>query len=321
MPPISRFDADTTPADDGSVELAERWNVGRNQNGGILLATVARAMAAATGHPEPFAVTGHYLGAATNGPASVRAEVVKPGRTYATATGQLHQDDRERVRVLGSFGDLAVQHAGGAPGLDAPAPDLPPPDRCDDLFDHLTAKVGERSLTKSLRNFEIRTPAGGWGPVADDAEPALTGWIRMRDEDTVTPLMLVAIADGFPPSILGHTEIGWLPTVELTVHVVGRPPQDEPWLRATLRTRSIVGGLLDEDGELWAADGRLVARFRQLALLIPRETADTPPQIGSAPCPMSKAGPSTTPIRTSSSRPGTPSSTPIPRTGRSSAKR
>jgi acyl-CoA thioesterase len=279
MPTTSRFDADTTPADDGTVELVERWNVGRNQNGGILLATVARAMARETGQPDPFAVTGHYLGAATNGPATVRTGVVKPGRTYATATGELHQDERERVRVLGSFGDLATQHAASdrATAVDPPPPRLPTPDRCDDLFDHLTAQVGERSLTRSLRNFEIRVPpVDGWGPIAAEPRPELTGWIRLRDEDTVTPLMLVAIADGFPPSILGHTEIGWLPTVELTVHVVARPPQDEPWLRATLRTRSIVGGLLDEDGELWGADGRLVARFRQLALLIPRQQDGSP---------------------------------------------
>src|SRR5438128_8732130 len=156
MPTTSRFDADTTPADDGSVELAERWNVGRNQNGGILLATVARAMAATAGHPDPFAVTGHYLGAATNGAASVQTALAKPGRTYATATGELTQDERERVRAIGAFGDLAVRAAEGASPIVAPAPELPAPERCDDLFDHLTAKVGERSLTKSLRNFEIR---------------------------------------------------------------------------------------------------------------------------------------------------------------------
>jgi acyl-CoA thioesterase len=272
--PSSPFDADTTPADDGSVELAERWNVGRNQNGGVLLATVARAMAATAGHPDPFAVTGHFLGAATNGAATVRSALAKPGRTYATATGELWQDERERVRAIGAFGDLAVRAADGASPIDAPAPDLPAPDACDDLFDLLTAHVGERSLTRSLRNFEIRVPSGdGWGPAASSGEPSpsLRGWIRFRDEDTVSSLMLVALADGFPPSILGHTEIGWLPTIELTVHVVGTPPADEPWLRAELRTRSSVGGLLDEDGELWSADGNLVARFRQLALLLPRD--------------------------------------------------
>ena len=273
--PTSPFDADTTPADDGSVELAERWNVGRNQNGGVLLATVARALAGVAGQPDPFAVTGHYLAAATNGAASVRAALVKPGRTYATATGELWQEERERVRVVGSFGDLSARPADASDGrgVVAEPPSLPPLEACTDLFDLLTAAVGERSLTKSLRNFEIRVdPDGGWGPGSTSSRPSLQGWVRFRGEDTVTPMMLLALADGFPPTILGHTEIGWLPTVELSVHVFGAPPADEPWLRAELRTRSIVGGLLDEDGELWAADGRLVARFRQLAMLIPRDS-------------------------------------------------
>jgi acyl-CoA thioesterase len=255
------------------VTLEERWNVGRNQNGGVLVATTSERMAEMVGQPHPFAVTGHFLAAATQGPATVRAEAVKPGRTYATATGSLWQEDKERVRVVGAYGDLAVRTAAGAVASVLPdAPALAAPDDCDDLFDILTATVGERSLTKSLRNFEIRVPAdGGWGPASSPSTPRLRGWVRFRDVDTVTPNHLVTLADGFPPSILGFTEIGWLPTIELTVHVFGAPPVDEPWLRAELHTRSIVDGLLDEDGELWDATGRLVARFRQLALLLPRD--------------------------------------------------
>ena len=258
---------------EATVELDERWNVGRNQNGGQLLGTVAEHLAGELGHPHPFAATAHYLAAATSGPASVTTSVVKPGRTYATGTGQLWQEERERVRVVGAFGDLAVRAAEGASPITPPPPDLPPAERCDDLFDVLTATVGERSLTRSLRNFELRVdPDGGWGPSAHTPAPRFRGWVRFRDHETVTPSMLLTLADGFPPTILGHTEIGWLPTIELTVHVLGEPPADEPWLRAELHTRSIVGGLLDEDGELWDATGRLVARFRQLALLIERDT-------------------------------------------------
>lgn len=269
-------DLAATPIDgvagEWNVELAERWNVGRNQNGGVLLATASERMAEVGGQPHPFTVTGHYLAAAGAGPATVRAEAVKPGRTYATATGQLSQDERERVRVVGAYGDLDVRARDGASPILPPAPALPAAERCDDLFEILTDVVGERSLTRSLRNFEIRIdPDGGWGPSSRPPEPRLRGWVRFRDEETVTPTMLLALADGFPPSILGHTEIGWLPTIELTVHVLGVPPADEPWLRVVLHTRSIVGGLLDEDGELWTADGRLVARFRQLALLLPRD--------------------------------------------------
>jgi acyl-CoA thioesterase len=252
------------------VELSPDWNVGRNQNGGRLLATLGSAMAGAAGHPHPFSVTGHYLAATEAGPATVSADVVKPGRTYATAVGSLVQGDRERLRAVGAFGDLSARAAEGDSSL-RPAPaDIPGPDGCTDLFEILTAgPAGERALTRSLRNFEIRVdPERGWGTLT--GEPILSGWIRYRALDTVDAAGLVTLADAFPPTIMGSAEIGWLPTIELTVHLFGLPPADEPWLRAELRTRSVVGGLLDEDGELWDATGALVARFRQLALVLPK---------------------------------------------------
>jgi acyl-CoA thioesterase len=266
-----------TVADDNDtwdVDLPQRWNVGRNQNGGILLAAAAGALAEATGQPHPFAVTGHYLAATEAGPATIRTTVVKPGRTYATAQGELWQGDRERTRVVGSFGDLDRRAQEGPNLVPAPPEAIPAPDQCQDLFELLVAgPAGEKALTRSIRNYEIRIdPTSGWGADPTSGQPTLKGWMRFRDADTVTASMLVAAADGFPPSLMSATEIGWLPTIELTVHLFGLPPADEPWLRADLRTRSVVGGLLDEDGELWDASGRLVARFRQLAMLIPRDS-------------------------------------------------
>ena len=259
------------PGGTHQIVLGEQWNVGRNQNGGVLLATIAGILGELAGQPHPLAVTAHFLGATAAGPATVEGMVVKPGRTYATAQGSLSQEDRERVRALGAFGDLAGRATAGPSHFEAAAPTLPAPDHCDDLFEILTGIVGPRAITRSLQNFEIRTaPGGGWGGPSGN-EPVLEGWVRFREQDTVSPLMVVALADGFPPSLLGHVEMGWLPTVELTVHLFGVPPPDEPWLRARLQTRSVVGGLLDEDGELWDGTGRLIARFRQMAMLIPRE--------------------------------------------------
>lgn len=190
--PSFAADLQASPVDgaagEWTVELAERWNVGRNQNGGVLLATASARLAEAVGQPDPFAVTGHYLGAAGAGPATVRASVVKPGRTYATATGELWQDERERVRVVGAYGDLAVRAAEGASPISPPPPELPPAERCDDLFDVLTSTVGERSLTRSLRNFELRVdPDGGWGAAAEPSTPRFRGWARFRQSALLLP--------------------------------------------------------------------------------------------------------------------------------------
>lgn len=261
----------TVAASTWKAELAERWNVGRSQNGGVLLSTVSAALAESTGQPHPLAVTGHYLRPTEAADAVVRTTLVKQGRTYSTAIGQLWQADRERLQVSGSFGDLS-RHAGEQGALYAEPPSIPPPGDCEDLFQILEAgPAGSRALTRSLRNFEIRVdPRSGWG--ADQSGyPSLSGWVRFRDADTITAAMLVAVSDGFPPTVMSCMRIGWLPTVELTVHVFGLPIPDEPWLQASLRTCGVAGGLLDEDGELWDASGRLVARFRQLAMILPQD--------------------------------------------------
>jgi acyl-coenzyme A thioesterase PaaI-like protein len=252
------------------ASLAERWNVGRNQNGGVVLAAACTALSGASGQPDPITITGNYLRPTAAGIATIRPSLIRQGRTTTVATAELWQDDKERLRVLGTFGDLNARTE-EAPAVEAVAPAIPAPDDCVDLADILVlTAVGERARTRSLSNYIIRVhPTHGWG-VDEGGHPSLSGWLRFRDEDTVTTQMLVAVADGFPPTVMSRIPIGWLPTVELTVHVLAVPAPDEPWLRAELRTRTMTNGLVDEDGELWDATGRLVARFRQLGLIVPR---------------------------------------------------
>jgi acyl-CoA thioesterase len=58
-----------------------------------------------------------------------------------------------------------------------------------------------------------------------------------------------------------------VPTLQYSVYVRARP---EPgWIGGSFRTRSVVDGLLEEDGELFDETGRLLAQSRQLALLRP----------------------------------------------------
>jgi acyl-coenzyme A thioesterase PaaI-like protein len=250
------------------ASLPQRWNVGRNQNGGVLLAAASSALSAAAEQPHALSVTGHYLRAAGAGRATVRTTMARRGRTASTGVAEVEQDGTERMRMIGTFGDLAARDRSRTP-VAAVAPPIPGPDDCADLFDLLAASPqGQRTLTRSLRNFAIRVdPGRGWGPDGD-GHPALSGWIRLGGEETVGAQMLPGIADGFPPTLLSQAELGWLPTLELTVHVFAVPVADEPWLRAELRTRTVTGGLVDEDGELWDASGQLVARFRQLCLLL-----------------------------------------------------
>lgn len=261
---MSELDDDTqlAPAGEGAWagSIHPRWNVGTAPNGGYLIALAARAMLAASDRPDPLTVTAHYVGPPEPGPVTVTTEVVRAGRRYATVAAAIRQGDRERVRLLGATGDLAAQ--AGPTRVSAEPPSVPGPDACAPLTGDRLPQVHDR--------YDLRLPPDSpWfaGPAGD--EPfEVTGWIRFADGAPPSALALLAFADAFPPTVLNTLDVGWVPTIELTVHVRGRPAPG--WVLGTFRTRFLVDGLLEEDGELWGEDGRLLAHARQLALILPR---------------------------------------------------
>ena len=94
------------------------------------------------------------------------------------------------------------------------------------------------------------------------------GWFQLLDGEPVDTVALLCALDAFPPTIFNtHLPVAWTPTVELTCHVRARPAPGP--LRCQFTTRFVTGGFLEEDGEIWDTDGRLVAQSRQLAL-VPR---------------------------------------------------
>jgi hypothetical protein len=92
------------------------------------------------------------------------------------------------------------------------------------------------------------------------------GWFGFADGRPVDTLALLLAADAFPPAVfnLGLPR-GWVPTVELTVHIRGVPAPGP--LRCQFRTRFVTGGALEEDSEVWDSAGQLVAISRQYGLL------------------------------------------------------
>lgn len=241
------------------------WNIGTNPNGGYLLSlAVAALRQAAPQHPDPLSVTVHYLrpGLADQ-PCTVDAHVVRSGRTLTTGRATLTQEGGARIEVLAALGDLSVSAASGAaspPGLTIAAPDMPPPDRC-------VARSGDEQgvdlpimqrLDIRLHPDEARAGAVGRAQVS--------GWIRFRDDRPPDTLASLLFVDAFPPSVFGLLGmVGWVPTVELTVHVRAVPAPGP--VRCLFRTRFVHGGMFEEDGEVWDSTGTLVALSRQLALL------------------------------------------------------
>ena len=268
------FDEDTAlepfpaPAtDSGSVlrfgaSISHRWDTVGPPNGGFLLALAARALAGAVPFPDPVTVTGHFLRPSRHTPVELHAEPVRTGSTHATATGRLFQGGKEILRTLGTFSDLAA--ASGPTESDARPPALPPPDECRpvkelqfQVWEDLPGQLPElyRSIDVRLAHTDRREP----GEIA-----RLEGWMRFSDGREPDVAALPLLADVFPPAVLDVARAAWVPTVELTVHVRGRPAPG--WIAASFRTKFLSGGYFEEDGELWDSTGRLVALSRQLAV-------------------------------------------------------
>jgi acyl-CoA thioesterase len=281
-PPDTEFDRGTAVAEQPGLpgryraDLGTGWRIGGGINGGMLLATAARALSARlggqAGHTDPFAVSAHYLSTARPGPATVRTEVVRRGRTVSHGQASLLQPgadgtETERLRVIAAYGDLGTLSE--EVRTSAAPPQLPPPDRCVPTAQAPPAFLGQADL---LRRFDLRLdPATvGWAIGNPSGAGTIRGWLRLADGREPDPLMLLLAADALPPVTFDLGLLGWTPTLELTVHVRAEPAPG--WLLISHSTRNLAGGYLEEDAEIWDSRGRLVAQSRQLAAT-PRVTA------------------------------------------------
>lgn len=244
----------------GSIEPG--WDIAGNANGGYLLATTARAASLAAGRPDPVTLTGHFLRPGQPGPVTIETEVVKEGRRFATVRATMFSAGNPILATLGSFSELGERPAGASERVDAVPPDLPPPEDCIPVEPTGTFPPPFMGMVQ-LRLHPDDLPFVGR---ASD-QPRVRGWFRWPDREPLDTIGLMVAVDAFPPTAFNaNLPIAWTPTLELTAHVRSCPPQHD-WLRCAFTTRFITGGFLEEDGELWGSDNRLVAQSRQLALL------------------------------------------------------
>jgi acyl-CoA thioesterase len=267
MTRVGAFEAETAVCADEAGRWTTMpsgaWNIGLNANGGYALSGALRAAGSGVEHPDPMSVTTHFLrplqpdGTA----AEVEVDVVKAGRSTAVVRSTLSHHGRETLTLLAVFGDLSSP-ASGAPGLVAlAAPSIPGPDEC---LDRSTLEQGVG--LPILRRLDVRIHPDRAQHAASE-EAVVEGWIRFADGTPPSAMALMLFADAFPPSLFPKFgRVGWVPTVELTVHVRRRPAPG--WIQARFECDDLVDGRMIETGTLWDSTGQVVARSRQLGLLL-----------------------------------------------------
>jgi hypothetical protein len=265
----SEFDRDTAVTRRGpgvyDVDLSAGWTIISAVNGGYLLAMLGRALADTLPHADPFTVSAHYLTASQPGPAVIRTDVVRTGRTLSTGQASLLQYDdegreTERIRVLASYGDL-----GSLPDdvrTTAKPPAIPPIEQCFGPEDAPAPVPGSSAITDRLF-LKLDPSTLGWALGAPSGNGEMRAWFGLADGRDPDPLSLLLAVDALPPTAFELGISGWVPTVELTVHVRCRPAPGP--LRVSITTRNLAGGFLEEDAEVWDSADRLVAQSRQLA--------------------------------------------------------
>ena len=229
-------------------------------NGGVLLATVLRAVLDTSPHPDPVATSAHFLRVPRSEPARIQVIWLKQGKTAATARAALIQDGSCVLDTTITTGRLGEPTEGGLSWTGEP-PTLPPVEECSGFADF--AGATRRNGYAGQIDLRLDPATSGWLRGQPQGVPEMRGYFQLREERRPDAYLLAVAVDALPPVIFGIARAGWSPTVELTWHMRGLPAPG--LLRVAARSRYVSGGWFDEESEVWDSAGCLVAQSRQIA--------------------------------------------------------
>ncbi|HAS13285.1 MAG TPA: hypothetical protein DCS55_22665 [Acidimicrobiaceae bacterium] len=235
-----------------AVELDTSWSSLTGIHGGSMVAMAVRAAQDhEPGRPVRTVATS-FLRPGQPGPAELRIEPVRRGRSLTTLSVVLEQGDRP---VLTSRMTLVEARPGeswekleasGVAPVEASIP-LDPPAEAGLVphFDHATALLDPAHV-----------------PFSRSADARVGGHVRPLEPRPIDAAWLAMILDWFPPSPFTRLDppTGGV-SIDLTVHlhrtraVLG----DDEWLEGRFRADVSHGGLALEHGRIADADGTLLA--------------------------------------------------------------
>ncbi len=257
------FDQDTAldAIGDGAFtgEVAKGWWTPRGPLGGYVMAIVLRGMTLAVDDPSRAvrSFTVQFLRPPAAGPVVVKPRLERTGRSLSSVTARLEQDGKLIALALAAFSTPWE-----SPLLDdAPIPEVEPPDDGRPVVPEGMAPEFTQRLTMQGRF--------GDPPFSGSERSEVGGWLGLAEERELDAPSVALLADAWWPAPWPRlTELRPAPTIELTVLFRAPLPRPDSLLLARFTTRLVRDGFFEEDGELWAADGTLVAQSRQLALLM-----------------------------------------------------
>jgi acyl-CoA thioesterase len=270
----SRFARDTAVerVADGryAATIDKGWWIARGPNGGYIAAMILRAIVAEVGDEQraPRSLTIHFTRPPQEGPVEIAVTREREGRTVSTLSARMLQGGKLMAVALAaaatdqpalSFSDVRRPHV---PPAEIIKPDAP-------LAGRPEIPMRQRYETR----WAIGAPPGTVEPNENSTAPAeVGGWIRLDDPEPVDHVVVAALTDAWLPAVFSRMTVPVaVPTVELTVHFREPPPRKVEWCLVRFRSQHAAHGYVEEEGEVWSEDGRLLAQSRQLALFLPVE--------------------------------------------------
>ena len=263
------FDADTElrPVGDGTWEGAidESWWTPRGPLGGYVMAFALRAMERAVDDPDRQArsATMHFLRPPVAGSVTLTAAVEREGRSLSTTSARMEQEGKLVGLALGAYSkpwEGPLRDGSPMPVAEAPDESRPP--------------AGDASRRNPPPFTQLMTMQHRFGepPFSGADRAEIGGWLGLRENRELDALSVAVMADAwFPAPWPRLKELAPAPTIDLTIHFRSPLPRPDSLLLGRFRSRYVRDGFFDEEGELWAPDGTLVAQSRQLGLLLGAE--------------------------------------------------
>jgi acyl-CoA thioesterase len=202
-------------------------------------------------------LTMHFLRPPQAGSVAVKPRIERAGRSLTTVSARLEQDGELLALALAAFSTPWE-----SPLLDdAPMPDVEPADASRPVVPEGSGPEFTQRLTMQGRF--------GDPPFSGGEQMEVGGWLGLAEERELDAPSVALLADAWWPAPWPRlTELRPAPTIELSVLFRAPLPRTDSLLLGRFTTKLVRDGFFEEDGELWAADGTLVAQSRQLALLM-----------------------------------------------------
>ena len=240
--------------------LSDRWSIGSTPNGGYSMAFAAKAISNSLVHKDPLSISANYLERLDFGETLVKVSPIHVTKSTSTARAELIQQERIRVIFTATFTDFSKSN-----GLDLSIrkePNFEPYENCVlQPFKEGFNPMLEKNIEKKYCKDSL-----WWEKSHKENQAALNLYMSWPEKETADLFTLILFLDATTPPIFNKLgSVGWVPTITLTSHIRGFPVSGP--LKVSAKTEFVTKGFMEEDREIWDAEGNLVGQSKQMAKL------------------------------------------------------